>query len=121
MNKNNFSFQSSRLRRAGVRLMQATALALVMAMAIPAMAGDSRAVKSRVSPIYPELARRMKVSGVVNLEATVDPDGKVTAVKTISGNNLLKIAAEDAVHKWRFESGSGVAKVDVSLTFALGD
>jgi TonB family protein len=119
MNKNIFRFHPSRLRRGGVQLMRAAVLTLAVALAIPAWAG-ARAVKSRVEPIYPELAKRMKVEGTVKLEATVDPEGKVTEVKKISGNNLLTTAAEDAVHKWKFESGSGSATVEVELTFAIG-
>jgi TonB family protein len=119
MSKENFRFHPSRLRRGGVQLMRVAVLALAVAMALPAWAG-SRAVKSRVEPIYPELAKRMKVEGTVKLEATVDADGKVTDVKRISGNSLLTIAAEDAVHKWKYESGSGSATVEVELTFAIG-
>jgi TonB family protein len=119
MNKNQFPFHFNRLRYSGTRLMQAIVLALMVALTIPAMAADSRAVKSRVAPIYPEIARRMKISGVVKVEATVDAEGKVTEVKMISGNSLLAFAAEDAVRKWKFEPGPGVAKVEVSLTFSL--
>src|ERR1035438_10012365 len=63
-------------------LMQAAALVLVAVLALPAMAADDRPIKSRVSPVYPEIAKRMKITGVVRVEATVEPDGKVSAVKT---------------------------------------
>jgi TonB family protein len=119
MNMNILRFHPSRLRRGGVQLMRAAVLALAVAMTIPAWAGV-RPVKSRVEPIYPDLAKRMKVEGVVKIEATVDAEGKVTDVKKISGNSLLSIAAEDAVRKWKFESGAGTTTVEVSLTFAIG-
>ena len=95
------------------------ALALMMALALPANAALDRAVKSKVPPIYPELAKRMKISGIVKIEATVDADGKVTAVKTLSGNTALAGAAEEAVRKWKFVSGDGTATVDVEVTFAI--
>jgi TonB family protein len=99
---------------------QAAALALALAVTIPARAGDDRAVKSRVAPIYPELAKRMRITGLVKVEASVDADGKVTAVKTVSGNHSLSSAAEDAVSKWRFVPGSGPSTVDVDVNFTLG-
>lgn len=99
--------------------MQAIVLALMVALTIPAMAAEARAVKSRVAPVYPEIARRMKVSGAVKVEATVDADGNVIGVKMVSGNSLLGFAAQDAVRKWKFESGPGTAKVEVSLNFVL--
>ena len=119
MNKNIFRFHPSRQRRGGVQMMRAVVLVLAVAMTIPAWAGV-RPVKSRVEPIYPDLAKRMKVEGTVKLEVTVDADGKVTDVKKVSGNSLLTFAAEDAVRKWKFESGAGATTVEVSLTFAIG-
>ncbi|HEY1255866.1 MAG TPA: energy transducer TonB [Terracidiphilus sp.] len=100
----------------GRRLVLAAALALTLA--VPAGAED-RAVKQRVSPSYPEIAKRMRIEGVVKLSVTVDAEGKVTDVKTVAGNHMLSIAAEDAVRKWKFESGTGSATVDVSMSFAL--
>jgi TonB family protein len=119
MNKIRFNCRFGGWRSAGLRLMQAAALALVVMLAIPAGAADARAVKSRVPPVYPEIAKRMRVTGEVRLEVTVDANGTVTDVKTVSGNRMLSIAAEDAVRKWKFEPGSGVSMVEVALTFAL--
>ena len=96
------------------------ALALAFGMALPVRAGDDRAVKSRVAPVYPEIARRMKITGEVKLEAVVDADGKVKEVRAVSGTHVLGEAAEDAVRKWKFEAGSGDATVVVAVNFALG-
>lgn len=105
------------VRRAGTMLLQAAALALVVVLAIPARAADERAVKQRVPVVYPEIAKRMKIGGEVRVQATVDATGKVTAVKAISGNHMLTTAAEDAVKKWKFDSGAGEATVTVAINF----
>jgi TonB family protein len=105
-------------RKAFTRLLQALTLTFIVLLAMPAQAAG-RAVKSRVAPLYPEIAKRMKVTGSVRVEATVDADGKVTAVKTIEGNRMLATAAEDAVHKWKYESGPGETTEEVVLNFAL--
>jgi protein TonB len=62
-----------------------------------------RKVKSKISPIYPEIARKMNLAGVVKLEVTVTPSGTVKDTKVIGGNPILVNAAADAVKKWRFE------------------
>jgi TonB family protein len=105
------------LRCAGMRLFHAAALALVLVMAMPARAADNRAIKSRVAPIYPEIAKRLRIGGMVKVEATVDSSGKVTGVKALSGNQMLSVSAEDAVRKWRFEPGTGDATVDLEIEF----
>ncbi len=99
--------------------MQAAALALMMALAMPGSAAEARAVKSKAPPIYPEIARRMRISGEVKLSVTVNAEGNVTDVQPISGNRALTEAAEEAVRKWRFESGAGATTVEVSVNFAL--
>jgi TonB family protein len=105
--------------RAGARLMQAAALALMVALAMPASAADGRTIKVRVAPVYPEIAKRLRVSGAVRLSVTVDAEGKVTDVQAISGNGMLTYAAEEAVRKWRFEPGAGNTTVEVTVNFAL--
>jgi TonB family protein len=107
------------LTRAGRRAQQAMIMALLVALALPATASSDRAVKSRVSPVYPELARRMKITGVVKVEATVDVDGKVKEVKTLSGNHALQQAAEDAVRKWKFVPAAAGSTEDVDVNFAM--
>jgi TonB family protein len=119
MNTKRFLFRPSWLRRAALRLMPAAALALLVALAMPARAADSRAVKTRIQPAYPEIARRMRISGVVRLAVTVDSEGKVIDVKPLSGNNMLSAAAAEAVRKWRFEPGPGEATEEIALNFAL--
>ena len=107
-------------RRAGTRLIQAAALALLLAMAIPGRAAEDRAIKTRVAPVYPELAKRMRITGVVRVEATVDPTGKVTAVKSLSGSHVLSPAAEDAVSKWKYAPADAASTEEVNINFALG-
>ena len=64
-----------------------------------------RKVKSRVSPVYPTLAKQMNISGVVKVQITVAPNGTVKTTKLVGGHPLLANAALDAVKKWRFETG----------------
>lgn len=120
MNFEQLICRSGKTRSAGRKIAQACALALMLVMALPAMAGDARAVKTRVAPVYPEIAKRMRVSGTVKLEAAVDPHGKVTDVKELSGNHILALAAKDALMQWKFEPGSADTNETVEINFNLG-
>ena len=111
-------FKGNSSNRLSAVLLKAAAVAALLMCALPGRAADDRPVKSRVQPVYPEIAKRMKVGGTVKLEATVDADGKVTDVKTVSGNRMLSPAAEDAVRKWKFVTGPSTSTVDVDIEFA---
>jgi TonB family protein len=62
-----------------------------------------RRAKSRVQPEYPELARKMKISGTVKIEVVVGPNGVVKEARIVGGHPVLANAALDAAKKWRFE------------------
>jgi outer membrane biosynthesis protein TonB len=54
---------------------------LIAASAASAQDSDTsqhaRPVVRRVAPVYPDLARRMQISGIVKLRATIAPKGSV--------------------------------------------
>lgn len=62
-----------------------------------------RAVKFQIQPVYPDIARRMNITGAVQLEAIVKPDGKVKGVHITGGHPLLAEAASRAVMGWRYQ------------------
>ncbi len=64
----------------------------------------NRKVKSKVAPLYPDLARRMNITGVVKVLITVTTSGTVKDAKLVGGHPVLANAALDAVKKWRFEA-----------------
>ena len=68
-------------------------------------------------PTYPDIAKRMRLTGSVKILATVAPDGKVKAIQPMGGSPVLIQAAEDAVYKWRFASGSAETKELLELRF----
>lgn len=62
-----------------------------------------RRAKSKVQPIYPELARKMSISGTVKIEVVVAPNGTVKEARIVGGHPVLASAALDAAKKWRFD------------------
>jgi protein TonB len=53
-------------------------------------------------PIYPQIARTARVSGVVRLSAIIGTEGAIRELKIVSGHPLLVAAAVDAVRQWRY-------------------
>jgi TonB family protein len=76
-----------------------------------------RRAKSRVQPIYPELARKMNISGTVKIEVVVAPNGTVKEARIVGGHPVLASAALDAAKKWRFEPAAGESTGVIDFRF----
>lgn len=77
---------------------------------------------SKVTPTYPLAAKRMRVTGTVEVRVAIDEQGKVTKATAISGQYLLRAAAEDALMKWKFKpatlrGASVTSELVVSVSF----
>jgi len=76
-----------------------------------------RRAKSKVEPAYPELARKMHITGTVKVYVTVAPSGSVKDAKVIGGHPVLASAALEAVKKWRVEPAAVESTGTVDFKF----
>jgi TonB family protein len=87
-------------------VLTAGALAILSGVSGSAQTGSTdeskRKVKAKTAPVYPELAKRMNVSGKVKIEVVITPDGHVKTTRVIGGHPLLVQACQDAVKEWKF-------------------
>ena len=77
-----------------------------------------------VRPVYPELAKEVKVQGVVICDVLVGADGKVEDARVLRSIPLLDQAALDAVRQWEFsptlQNGNPIpVAFTVSVRFVL--
>jgi protein TonB len=56
----------------------------------------------KVTPVYPELAKRARVTGAVQIEAIIAKDGSMRSMQVLSGHPLLINGAVNAVKQWRY-------------------
>lgn len=101
-----------KMQQAGAFLLRAAAIAAIGMMAASGadaqeklkVASDLQQAKlvSSSMPAYPVLAKRGRVEGTVRLTATIDKEGKVEKLETVSGHPILEQAAIEAVKKWRY-------------------
>jgi len=78
---------------------------------------QAREVVRRVPPAYPDLARRLQISGVVKLRATIAPNGSVKFVEPVGGNPLLMKAAQEAVANWKYVPAPDETRELIELRF----
>lgn len=55
------------------------------------------------NPVYPTMAKSMRLTGVVKVDLVIDENGLVAEVQNLSGPAMLQRAATDAVKKWKFK------------------
>src|ERR1700690_4555109 len=79
---------------------------------------SGRKILRNTTPVYPEMAKRMRLVGTVKVTATVSPDGSVKLVEPIGGSPILIMSAKDAVYKWRFAPAGGETKQAIEKHFA---
>src|SRR5229473_5561311 len=94
------------MRFCGSRLaVSLVTLAMVASAALgqsPGTDEGKRKVKSKTAPAYPDIARRMNVSGKVKIEVIITPDGRVRSTRIVGGHPLLVQVCEEAVKEWKF-------------------
>jgi TonB family protein len=79
--------------------------------------GVARKIKSRVAPLYPDIARRMSITGKVKLAVVISANGSIKDAKVIGGHPILVNAAMDAVKKWKYEPASGETTGTIEVSF----
>jgi TonB family protein len=106
---------------------KAEAAARAKALVAPKRVGGKIKAPTKIrdaAPVYPAAAQSARVAGVVVIEATIGPDGKVADAKVLRSVPMLDQAALDAVKMWQYTptllNGVPVAVVmTVTVNFAL--
>jgi TonB family protein len=81
----------------------------------------TRKVKSKVAPVYPDLARRMNITGTVRVVVVVSSNGTVKSTKLVGGHPIPVSAAMNALKKWKFEPAADESTGLVEFKFQPSD
>lgn len=91
---------------------------LILAFGMSAFAQESkRAIKTPARIVYPELAKRMNVTGAVKVEVVVAPNGTVKTAKAIGGHPLLIESAVTAAKNTKYEPSAEETKELIVYNF----
>jgi protein TonB len=70
--------------------------------------------------VYPSLARAQHIQGQVLVDALIDTNGRVSAMRVVSGPVLLHQAAMDALRQWKYQAATLDGKpVPMHLTVTI--
>ena len=78
---------------------------------------SARKVVNQVSPVYPNIARNINLSGSVRVEVVVTQAGTVKSLRLLGGNPVLADAAERAVRAWKWEKSDHETVETVQVRF----
>lgn len=89
------------------------ALVLISALAF----ADTRKAVSNPDPEYPEIARRMNISGTVKMEIVIAADGTIKSTKVLGGHPLLVDAVQRALKRWKYAPTGAESTIQVDFKF----
>ncbi len=72
----------------------------------------------KVRPVYPEIARRIRAGGPVQVQVMISEDGRVIEAFILNGHPSLRGAALEAARQWIFEPTT-LSKVPVKVQGVL--
>jgi len=93
-----------------------TLLAAALPLGISSQEVELKPLKKTL-PAYPEVLRKMGISGTVRLKVTIAADGSVKDIEVHGGGAIFAEAASKAVRQWRYPAGSNNRVAEVSAEF----
>lgn len=78
---------------------------------------SGRKLTSRTLPVYPALARNMRLEGTVRLRVNVAPDGVAKSSEVLGGNAVFSKVAQEAVTNWKWARAPQESQELVNLSF----
>lgn len=83
---------------------------------VPLLA-QSRKPITNPAPVYPELAKRMHLTGVVKATITVGPDGQIKNVEFQGGHPVLIEAVQETLKAWKYAPAPVETKIQAEFKF----
>ena len=80
-------------------------------------AQQTRKVLSNPEPVFPELAKRLRLTGTVKATLVIGADGLVKDVQIHGGHPVLIDAVQSAVKKWKYAPASSETTAQLEFNF----
>jgi TonB family protein len=98
------------------------AIAALFLLALGAAAPSSRAQEARKvinnpQAPYPEVARRLRLSGVVKVQVLIGTDGTIKEVKLIGGHPIFVNSVEETLKSWKYAPASTETRTNLEFNF----
>src|SRR6267143_5054105 len=80
-------------------------------------AQEGRKVLSNPVPAYPDVAKKMHLSGTVKVQIVIGGDGRIKEKNFIGGHPVLVNAVEETLKNWKYAPASGETTTQLEFNF----
>ncbi|PYU48112.1 MAG: hypothetical protein DMG48_21475 [Acidobacteria bacterium] len=100
------------------RILGGALLAMTLGLgAANLQAQEGRKALSNPAPTYPEVAKRLRLTGVVKVQVVIGADGRIKEKNVIGGHPILVSAVEDTLKNWKYAPASGETTTQLEFNF----
>lgn len=92
--------------------------AMVLSVTAPRVpAQESRKAVANPTPVYPEVARRLRLTGTVKVQVVIASNGQIKEVKVVGGHPVLVNAVEETLKNWKYAPASSETTASLEFNF----
>lgn len=100
------------------KILGGAVLAMALSLGVANMqAQETRKVLSNPVPTYPEVAKRLNLSGVVKVQVVIGADGRIKETNFIGGHPILVNAVEQTLKNWKYAPANGETTKQLEFSF----
>lgn len=100
------------------RILGGALLAIALSLGVANLqAQESRKVLSNPVPVYPEVAKRMRLVGTVKVQIVIAADGRIKDKNFIGGHPVLVNAVEETLKNWKYAPSNGETTTQLEFNF----
>jgi len=102
------------MAKCGRVMVLVSAIALTVAITF---AQQGRKPVSNPTPEYPDVAKKMNLTGVVKVEVTIGADGEIKATNVVGGHPILVDAVQKTLKRWKYAPSNSETKALLEFKF----
>ena len=92
-------------------------LTMALLATVNLSAQETRKVISNPVPVYPEMAKRLRLTGVVKVQVVIAPNGQIKQTKVLGGHPVLVTAVEETLKNWKYAPASAETTTQLEFSF----
>jgi TonB family protein len=100
------------------RILGSALLAMALGLGVTNLqAQEGRKALSNPVPVYPEVAKKMRLTGTVKVQIVIGADGRIKEKNFIGGHPVLVSSVEETLKDWKYAPAGGETTTQLQFNF----